>query len=414
MSECDIMKKRRVIYLIITLIFIFLSIGIMSKTDTSNSVMISKSVQIILILFLIRISIGCSFYIKEQYAKQKYSYGIIMNLGLLLFINVNILRQIDLLIQNWNVLNIVDVYINTIKSFSFFAMITLPCIVILSFYSIITNIVLIKREGFSYTNLLGITLGFISLLGIFGSQTIYYLISKLLVGTEVQFIKYALDICINATLSYLYTLIIATLYCNIKAARHIPNCNKDYVIILGSKINEDGSLPPLLKGRADRALQFGNMQYEKTKKKIVYVPSGGQGQDEIMAEGEAIKNYLISQGIDEKYILVEDKSTSTYENMKLSKMKIDKVKENANISFSTTTYHVFRSGVIANEQGIEVEGMGSKTKWYFYTNALIREFYANLIQERKKHLIIILLINISLLILIYIGKYYNFLYDFMK
>ena len=62
-----------------------------------------------------RISIGCTLYIKNQYNKQKYSYSIIMNLGLLLFINVNILRQINLLIVNWKVLNIIDIYNNTLK-----------------------------------------------------------------------------------------------------------------------------------------------------------------------------------------------------------------------------------------------------------------------------------------------------------
>ena len=189
----------------------------------------------------------------------------------------------------------------------------------------------------------------------------------------------------------------------------MPNFDKDFVIILGSKINSNGTLTPLLKGRCDRAIEFGNKQYEMTKKKIVYVPSGGKGKDEVMAEAEAIKNYLIENGIDEKQILIEDQSTSTIENMRFSKNKIDDAKKDAKISFSTTNYHVFRSGVIANEQGIDVEGMGSKTKWYFYTNALIREFIANLVQERKSHIILLLLINISLLILIAIGKYYHFL-----
>ena len=111
------MKKRGIIYLFITLIFIFLTITILHKTDLSNNILLSKSIQIILILFLIRISIGCIFYIKTQYEKQKYSYSIVMNLGLLLFIIVNILRQINLLIMNWKVLNIVDIYKNTLKSF---------------------------------------------------------------------------------------------------------------------------------------------------------------------------------------------------------------------------------------------------------------------------------------------------------
>ena len=403
------MKKRSFIYLLITIIFIVIATVILNKTDMSNNVMLSKTIQIIMILALVRISVGCTFYIKEQYEKQKYSYGIIMNLGLLIFININILRQINLLIQNWNVLNIIDIYNNTLKSFSFFAMLTLPCIIVLALYSIITNIVLIKKEGFSPYNLLGILLGAVAIIGLLGSQTLYYVISNLLVGTDKQFIKYAIDICVNATLSYLYTLVIATLYCNIKASKHVPNYDKDFVIILGSKIRDDGTLTPLLKGRVDKAIEFAKEQYEKNKKKIIYIPSGGKGTDEVISEAQAIKNYLISKGINKKQIIIEDKSTSTTENMKYSKLKIDNINSDGNIIFSTTNYHVFRSGVIASNQGIKCEGIGSKTKWYFYTNALIREFIANLVEEKTSHIILILSINISLLILIYIGKYYNFL-----
>ena len=403
------MKKRRIIYLSITLLFIISTIIILEQTNMSDNVLLSKSIQLILILALIRISIGCAFYIKNQYEKKKYSYSIIMNLGLLLFIIVNIFRQINLLLQNWNVMNIVDIYNNTLKSFSFFAMLTLPCIIILALYSIITNIVLIKKEGFKTRNLLGIILGFLALIGLIGSQTLYYIITKLLVGTDKQFIKYTLDICINATLSYFYTLIIATLYCNTKAAKHVPDYNKDFVIILGSKINDDGTLTPLLKGRVDKAIEFAKNQYDKTNKKIIFIPSGGKGKDEIKAEAEAIKDYLLKQGINKKQIVIENKSRNTIENLKYSKDKIDEINQDGNIIFSTTNYHVFRSGVIAANQGIDCEGIGSKTKWYFYTNALIREFVANLMQERKKHIILLLMINISLLLLIMIGRYYNFI-----
>ena len=65
---------------------IFSTIFILTHTDLSNNVDISKAVQIILILYLIRISVGCTLYIKKQYEEQKYSYGIVMNLGLLIFI----------------------------------------------------------------------------------------------------------------------------------------------------------------------------------------------------------------------------------------------------------------------------------------------------------------------------------------
>ena len=401
------MKKRWIIYLIITLLFILLSVFILHYTNLDDNVEISKSIQFILILFLIRISIGCIFYIRKQYEEQNYSYGIIMNLGLLLFIIINILRQINLLIINWNVLSILDIYDNTLQSFSFFAMLTLPCIIILSLYSIIGNFILIKKEGFNPYRMLGLVLGFLALLGLFGSQSLYYIISSFLIGNDMLALKYSLDICINGTLSYFYTLIIATLYCNIRAGNHIPKYDKDFIIILGSKIKKDGSLTPLLKGRVEKAIDFSNKQYNLTKKKIIYIPSGGKGNDEIISEAEAIKKYLIEKGIKENQIIIENKSTSTIENMKYSKKIIDNTKKDAKVCFSTTNYHVFRSGVIANEQGIDCEGIGCKTEWYFYNNALIREFVAGLMLERNKHLMLIILLNISLLILIGIGINYN-------
>ena len=401
------MKKQGIIYLIITIIFIITSITILKHTDMLNNVALSKSIQIIIILFLIRISYGCSLFIKEQYEKNKYSYAIIMNLGLLIFININILRQINLLIANWNILNIVNIYDNTLKSFSYFAMLTLPCIVILSIYSIITNIVLIKKEGFSYRNILGIVIGLLALIGLFGSQSVYLITSKLLSGNELIIIKKLVDIIINVSLSYFYTLIIATLYCNIVAANHIPKFDKDYVIILGCRINKDGSLTPLLKARVDKAIKFAKIQKEKNGKSLKFIPSGGKGTDEIMPEADAMKNYLIEQSINENNIIVENKSRNTFENMKYSKNIILNDKENAKISFVTTNYHVFRSGVIANECGIDCEGMGSKTKWYFYTNALIREFIANIVKERKKHIALLILMNISAIMLISIGYYFK-------
>ena len=219
--------------------------------------------------------------------------------------------------------------------------------------------------------------------------------------------KRFIDIFLNATLSYLYSIIIATLFCNIMASRHNPKYDKDFVIILGSKIKDNGELTPLLKGRVDRAIRFGKEQFDSSGKKIYYIPSGGKGRDEVISEAEAIRNYLVKCGIDKKDIIIENKSTSTEENMKFSNEIIKKKKQDAKISFSTTNYHVFRSGVIASNEGIYCEGMGSKTKWYFYTNALIREFIATLVQERKRHIGLILVINISTLILVLIGYFYN-------
>ena len=96
----------------------------------------------------------------------------------------------------------------------------------------------------------------------------------------VQFLKSS----ILAVVSYLECVLLGTIILSIKAAKHNPSYDKDYVIILGCKIQKDGKLTKLLKGRVDRAISFATKQKEETGKDIVYIPSGGQGSDEVVSE----------------------------------------------------------------------------------------------------------------------------------
>ena len=115
-----------------------------------------------------------------------------------------------------------------------------------------------------------------------------------------------------------------------------------------------------------------------------------------------MKNYLLSKGIKEKNILMEDKSSNTFENIKFSYNLIKNKKDKANIIVSTTNYHIFRAGIIATKQNIPVECIGAKTKTYFWINAFIREFIATIYSEKKKHILVISLIIIIALIMIII------------
>ena len=402
------MVKKR-IYGIVSVLFFLIVIVTLAIIDKTNNIKLSLTIQMLLILYLIKATWGCILFIKGQYQRQKYSYSIIMNLGLVLFMVINILRQINLLIVDWDLVSINDLYNNTLNSFSYFAFLILPLIVVIAFYSVFTNIVLIIKEGFKFQNLLGIIFGICILIGAFASQFIYDIIKNLNLLDSMPYLKKFIDIGINSILCYFYCLTLATLYCNVMAARHKPNFDKDFVIILGSKIRKDGSLTPLLKARVDKAIEFAKEQKEKSGRNIIFIPSGGKGNDEITSEANAMKNYLIENGISRDDIIIENKSTSTEQNMRFSKDKIDKVNQDGKIVFSTTNYHVFRSGVIANSEGIDCEGIGSPTKWYFYTNALIREFAANLVTQRKQHLGLIAIINIILFILVFIGYKFNLL-----
>ena len=63
---------------------------------------------------------------------------------------------------------------------------------------------------------------------------------------------------------------------------------------------------------------------------------------------------------------------------------------NAKVAFSTTNFHVFRSGLLARRVKMRAEGMGAKTKWYFWPNAAVREFVGLLTRHRFKQAAILL------------------------
>ena len=402
------MNNKKELYSIVSIILFLLTITILAVVDKSNNVKLSLIIQIIMMVYILKISWGCVLYIKKQYRMHKYSYAIVMNVGVLIFLIINFFRHLNLLISGIGKSSINDIYSLTLDSFSSFAMVVLPLIIIIAIYSVFTNIFLIRKEGVKFHNLIGIMFGVCILLTTAGSQYLYIVIKNIEIVQSHIYIKRFVDIGINSVLCYFYCLTLATLYCNIMASIHIPKFDKDYMIILGSKIRSDGTLTPILRGRVDRAIEFSKMQKEANNKEITFIPSGGKGKDELFTEAEAMKNYLTEQGISENKIIIENKSKNTIKNISNSKKLIDKNK-GGNIAFATTNYHVFRSGVIANNQGIDCEGIGSKTKWYFYANAMLREFIANLVMQKKEHLALISFINISLFVLIIIGYHYNLL-----
>ena len=154
---------------------------------------------------------------------------------------------------------------------------------------------------------------------------------------------------------------------------------------MGCAIAADGTPLPLLRGRIDRAIEFARTQENENSIKVKFVPSGGKGSDEVIAEAESIRNYLILQGISEDRILLENKSTTTQENMRFSQELINADSDNPRIVFATSGYHVLRSGIISRNEGLDAEGIGCKVKWYFFPNAFVREFVGLLASKWKQH-----------------------------
>lgn len=162
----------------------------------------------------------------------------------------------------------------------------------------------------------------------------------------------------------------------------------DYLIVLGAGLKGD-KLTPLLKSRVDKAVEY----YNKNKHAKIVV-SGGQGMDEIVSEAYAMGQYLLSIGVLQEDIILEDKSTTTYENLLFSKKLImeNTNKENPSIYFTTSNYHVLRGALYAKKVGIDAEGIGAPTAYYYLPSALIREFVALIVQYKLFTIINVLLI----------------------
>lgn len=163
-----------------------------------------------------------------------------------------------------------------------------------------------------------------------------------------------------------------------------PKYNQDFIIVLGSGLINN-KVPPLLASRINKAIEF----YRKQDKvsfppKIIF--SGGQGPDENISEAAAMQDYAVKKGIPLEHTIKEDRSTTTYENMLFSKKIMESLKGfNYNSIFSTNNFHVFRAGLYAKKVSLDSQGIGSKTAFYYWPNAMIREYIAVFVMNRVRH-----------------------------
>ncbi|MEY8189110.1 YdcF family protein [Peribacillus simplex] len=149
--------------------------------------------------------------------------------------------------------------------------------------------------------------------------------------------------------------------------QQIPE-NADYLIILGARVK--GSVPSLsLQYRIDKAAE-----YLKANKHTVAIVSGGKGPGEDISEAKAMQQGLIAQGIEEARIMMEDKSTTTHENIVFSKELIPDTAASGLIV--SNDFHIYRAVEIARKEGLDLKGMPAKTPNLSLLKSYTREYLA--------------------------------------
>ena len=143
----------------------------------------------------------------------------------------------------------------------------------------------------------------------------------------------------------------------IKASLGDPDPGCKYVVVLGAKVRHDGPSVSL-QNRIDAAYDYLTAHPD-----AIAVVSGGQGEDEPMTEAECIYRALIGRGIDPERVWIEDKATSTWENLQFS---LDLIEEKTGlrpetIGIISSEYHLFRAGLFADACQVESVGIPAKT-----------------------------------------------------
>ena len=268
-------------------------------------------------------------------------------------------------------------------------------------FLLINTIVVVKNNGFSLTSMLPFLMaGFLVLL--IASPTIVNYFDP-----DVRhIIVFVLGLFTLEGLWFSFTFMALLFYSWVY--RLLPRRRQyDYIIIHGAGL--DGPRPtPLLAGRIDKALELWKKQHQRGK----FVVSGGQGSDEVVSEAQAMRDYLLEKGVPGDAILMEDKSTTTWENLRysLAIINADRAtgvgatsaatvasrdvttaasdastsdasgtaasRDDFTTAVVTSDFHVFRCAEYAHNLGIKADGIGSHTKGWYWPTAFIREFIA--------------------------------------
>lgn len=206
--------------------------------------------------------------------------------------------------------------------------------------------------------LAGITFIMIIILTDIRQEKIFFWIDVLIFYIDIMFISYLLN-------SLIYRI-------TTREGKY------DIIIILGAGLVEGIRPSRTLNKRLNKAIELFNINPE-----AIIIASGGKGSNEKISEAEAMKIYLIEKGIPEQSIILEDKSTNTYENLMFSKEKIKDIKKkDPQIAVVSSDFHIYRAVNYSKLSKLKVTGIGSKTVFYYRPAAFIREFAAMFVKQK--------------------------------
>ena len=171
---------------------------------------------------------------------------------------------------------------------------------------------------------------------------------------------------IAAFIPFIFTLFLFG-YGNVSNADY----TEDVVIVLGAGVRGELVSRPLA-ARLNTAVEYWNRNPN-----AYIVTTGGLGNLATITEAEAMARFLTARGIPREKIILEEYSTSTYENLSFAREILEeKFPDGFSSVVITNDFHIYRAVRTARRAGIEPNRIGAYTDWYAWTVNYLREMLA--------------------------------------
>ena len=194
-----------------------------------------------------------------------------------------------------------------------------------------------------------------------------------LLGKKYRWVAKALHLVLDICVGLGVAVVSLTLMVICKESMGAAQVPCSHVVVLGAGVH--GTVPSLsLRNRLDAAAA-----YLKENPDMICIVSGGQGEGEDISEAQCMFQDLVDNGIAPERIWMEDRSTSTEENLRFS---LDLIESRTGIrpeeiGLISSEYHLYRAGLFAQEEQVTAIGIPARTAWIsLRINYFLREIVA--------------------------------------
>ncbi|GAA3946871.1 YdcF family protein [Pseudoclavibacter caeni] len=245
---------------------------------------------------------------------------------------------------------------------------------VLAGYLLFNGVQMLRREGRSPAHLLSLLAG-LAILG-------YLVVAVASVAFDspqvAAWVLLAFPLVVTAGLLFTGVLVTSLVHARL-ARRHLGDARA--IVVLGAGLIA-GRVPPLLAGRLREGARVADL-VRASHPSAPLVVSGGHGADEPTAEGHAMRAwYTEHPELAADPVLVEDRSHTTEENLRLSAALLAEHGVTGPLVAVTSDYHALRAATLLRRLGLPGDAVGARTAAYYRPSAFLREVVALLRDHR--------------------------------